>query len=366
MKKASENKKLYSETSNSTTVWLTMLSVISCIAVTFLHSNGAFWSGNVQTYEWAISNVIECFFYFGVGCFFMISGANLLGYNKRYSTKQYFKKRLLRTVVPYLIWSTIFICITIGTDPIIRNNLDFNFFWKSYILGGASPAYWFFPFLFFLYLIIPIFANIKEDYKDKIIFVTLCIGFVIAFLIPFVIKLANSNIIWPWAFTDLVYPLVYACAGYLIKKYNVNFWIELVLIVLCVGGFLTQTIGTHFLSTQQGTIVDLFKGYSNVPCFFYVIGVALIVKRCGSKLENHPYGVKTFSFIGKFTFTIYLSHYALLNALSILYYKWFGILTSSPIYILTSPLIILPIVILVVWLLRKVPYIKIPLKFILP
>ena len=72
--------------------YIDTLTILSCIAVVYLHANGIFWthpSGRL----WLTSNVIESFFYFAVPVFFMISGATLLEYRQRYSTLTFIKKR---------------------------------------------------------------------------------------------------------------------------------------------------------------------------------------------------------------------------------------------------------------------------------
>ena len=84
--------------------YIDTLTILSCIAVVYLHANGIFWthpSGRL----WLTSNVIESFFYFAVPVFFMISGATLLEYRQRYSTLTFIKKRFLRAFVPFISWS---------------------------------------------------------------------------------------------------------------------------------------------------------------------------------------------------------------------------------------------------------------------
>ena len=73
--------------------YIDTLTILSCIAVVYLHANGIFWthpSGRL----WLTSNVIESFFYFAVPVFFMISGATLLEYRQRYSTLTFIKSQI--------------------------------------------------------------------------------------------------------------------------------------------------------------------------------------------------------------------------------------------------------------------------------
>lgn len=296
----------------------------------------------------------------------MISGANLLDYKERYSTKTYAKKRVLKTLVPYLIWSAISMIVFVLKDPVLRQNFSFLYVVNCLFTGDANPSYWFFPVLFILYLIIPIYANINKSTREKVCIWTIFIGFVITFLLPFIVSLTQNKLDWQWNFTMLIYPLVYACIGYLIKNYDLHFGLEIIVYVLGIAGFLTQLLGTQFLSIRDGQLNTIFKHYYNIPCFFQSLAVISIIKRIGFKMENRNGFVLATQSISKYTMTIYVSHYLIVIGLMMLFQNILNISTSSPLFVLVSPLMIVLPTILITWLLRKIPYIKIGLKYILP
>lgn len=80
--------------------YITLLSVISAIAVVILHTN-EFWIFSTEKY-WETANIIECVFYFAVPIFFMISGITLIDYRDRYDTKEFLKRRIKKTVIPFI------------------------------------------------------------------------------------------------------------------------------------------------------------------------------------------------------------------------------------------------------------------------
>lgn len=45
--------------------------------------------------------------HFAVQLFFMISLANLLKYRERYNTNEFYKKRCLKVLIPFIFWATI-------------------------------------------------------------------------------------------------------------------------------------------------------------------------------------------------------------------------------------------------------------------
>ena len=63
------------------TDYITLLSVVACIAVIIIHTNGI----AVSNWEYFVSEtVVESIFIFAVPIFMMISGANLMDYSERY------------------------------------------------------------------------------------------------------------------------------------------------------------------------------------------------------------------------------------------------------------------------------------------
>ena len=78
--------------------YISVLNALACFAVVMLHSNGAFWTYSTDSY-WISADFIESFMYFAVPVFFMISGTTLIDYRDKYSTREYFKKRIEKTLI---------------------------------------------------------------------------------------------------------------------------------------------------------------------------------------------------------------------------------------------------------------------------
>lgn len=139
--------------------YLDVLTVISVIAVVLLHTNGVFWSRPTGRL-WITSNIIETVFYYAVPVFFMITGATLLNYSDRYTLKEYFKKRLNRTVIPFIVWSCIsYFVVVYIFHASYEGNVIFNILNYKYM-----AIYWFFIPLFAIYLTIPILAKLNNIY----------------------------------------------------------------------------------------------------------------------------------------------------------------------------------------------------------
>lgn len=83
--------------------YIMLVNVLSMLAVVYMHVNNCFWTFSTERY-WKSADVIESVMYFAVPCFFMISGANLMDYRKRYDTKTFL---VFHTVIYSLSFHTV-------------------------------------------------------------------------------------------------------------------------------------------------------------------------------------------------------------------------------------------------------------------
>lgn len=146
---------------------LDVMNIVACIAVIAMHMNGAVWSFSYERY-WLTSLIIECVCFWAVPVFFMISGATLLDYRTRYTTREYFQKRLGRTGVPFLFWSVVSIFwavfVTHGLEPDVLKSAPL--FLDAVLNTRGLSIYWFFPPLFALYLAIPFLSLIPQENRE--------------------------------------------------------------------------------------------------------------------------------------------------------------------------------------------------------
>lgn len=71
--------------------YIDILNILSCFAVVVLHCSGGVFYYQ-KTRLWFIYMFLQTVAHFAVPVFFMITGANLLDYRKKYDTKTFFKK----------------------------------------------------------------------------------------------------------------------------------------------------------------------------------------------------------------------------------------------------------------------------------
>ena len=147
-------------------LYIDVLTILSAFAVVMLHANGVFW-GHPAGRLWVTANFIETFFYFAVPVFFMISGATLMDYRDKYSTKEYLIRRAIRVGIPFFVWKIVCALVygNVYYDHFLSRNtagILINELYNSSIIG----VYWFFLPLFVIYLSIPFLSSVREKKKN--------------------------------------------------------------------------------------------------------------------------------------------------------------------------------------------------------
>lgn len=336
---------------NNRVVYYDLLNIAACIAVVFLHSNVM-----VFTYapglNWAMGLGIEVLFYWAVPIFLMLSGANLFEYRKRYDTKTFFKKRVVKTFLPFVIWSVFFYILRFWFEDTSNQNFGIAQFFQLFFSNGIEPVYWFFFPLFALYLAMPA-LSILADHRKVLLYLSIT-AFVFQSAIPplcAVLNLPwNPSIEQPLATTFVLFAIIgYLCSTHDFKKRG------RIMIYAVGAASLLFRYGYTFIASQESGFLN-----STLSNYGYFVGVlpsiALFVL---FKAIHWPKVIQANSgliaAISKCSFGVYLVHELFLREIT------FGIFGVSPYSIALrtiAPLLIWAICVLFVVLIKKIPYLK--------
>lgn len=339
--------------------YVTVLSVISAIAVVFLHTNSCFWTFRRDHY-WASANIIESVFYFAVPVFFMISGATLIDYMERYSTKVFLKKRFKKTVIPFLVWSVVglvYQSYRLRVPPLFSENINLKYVFNGILKTSFVSIYWFFPVLFCVYLCMPLFASVYKAKRKEVFEYLLIVGFICNILIPFINKVFNLNFVWPFSVSVISGYLFYVILGAYLSHYEIPKYAVYAIYGLSILGLALHMVGTYVLSMDQGKIVTTFKDYTRLPCIMYSGGIFLFFMRNSDKIMKGKVE-RIFQFLSKYTFALYLMHYYIMDVLSHIFKVYLNIPTTSLIYRLGTPVIIVIIVLIITAVIRKIKFLR--------
>ena len=103
---------------------------------------------------------------------------------------------------------------------------------------------------------------------------------------------------------------------------------------------------------NAGKIIQIYKGYLNVPCILYSIGIFIFFKENSVKMMRKSGGV--IRFLKNYTFALYLLHFLIMQGLL----KAFHWDAHSIIYRLLALVLIGSICIGITYMIRKLPIVK--------
>lgn len=340
-------------------LYFDLLNIFACFAVVALHVNGAVHTF-AKTRNWVSCMFIEALFYFAVPVFFMLTGATLMNYRKRYDTGAFFKKRIFKTFVPFIIWSIIGICWSIFYTKGMKIS-DINTpskFISAVINCKGMGIYWFFPALFSVYLTIPLFSLVDEDKRigKKGIFTYLILVYIVLnVLLPFVCRL--TGIQWNSALNAVSCGgyVVWFLIGYLLANTDINKKFRILIYILGLLGFFMYFYLTVQNSFKTGRFDKTYAGYMNIPAIF--MGTAVFVFFKYGKwnfIDKHEKTVRFVRNLSSASFGVYLIHYYLKD-FSI---RHFGIDPRSTLYRIVGTFIIYGLSVIIVRVIQKSPVIR--------
>ena len=200
----------------------------------------------------------------------------------------------------------------------------------------------------------PFIASIDKDKKLKLFkYFIICI-FICNITIFFFLKLFNM-------YPELIDTsgiglgnLIFVLLGYYIYKKPPASSAKILIYILAVIGLLVHIIGTYLLSMKSGEINEMFKGYANFPSVLYSLGAFILLRDIAVKIEKFNWLKKLFEFLGKYTFEVFLLQWFVINITGLV----FSIDEKNLAYRLFFPLVIYAVIVIVTWVLRKIPVIR--------
>lgn len=307
-------------------IYFDILNIIAIIAVIAMHCNSIVHS-NPNSPAWTTSLIIECICYFAVPLFCMLSGATLMTYREKYDTKTFFKKRVLKVVIPFTFWAIIMFIwkIHIGWLSIQKINTPIKFV-NAFFANNEEATYYFMFIILGLYLTMPLLSLVaKKEYTKQLWFVV-CLYFVFNAFLPNILGLlkiqTNANLT-----VQLGGYSIFIILGYLLATQNITKKYRILIYAGAIIGLIYRFATTFYLSKQAGSVVKTTWGYTSWHAILLTAAVFLIIKNLN--FEKIITNSKVRNFITKMSgcsFGIYLIHKIVMyyeqKILSIDVYSW--------------------------------------------
>lgn len=345
-----ENEKSF----KSRVVYYDVLNIMACFCVIWMHCNVAAHvfsrGGNV----WVTSMIVETIAYWAVPVFIMLTGATLMNYREKYDTKTFFKKRVLKTLVPFIIWSVVILVWKYYGNMMEIKYVSFKHLLNIMILNQEESVYWFFWALFSVYLSIPVLSHLTEEKHRKTLWYIVIVAFIFC-SVPKLLKLIgiewNSNFTFPIAGGYVIYIIL----GYLLSTQDIKKKKRIIIYILGILALFIRYFGTYYLSAREGRINKALWGYAFFTGLFPAVAVFVFTKN--AKILSNIKNKKIETIISKVSscsFGIYLIH------LMVMRYeiRLLSINTNSVIWRTVGAVTTYFIALGIIYFIKKIPIIK--------
>lgn len=328
-------------------VYFDVLNILAALSVIFLHCNGAVHTFS-DTTQWKSALAVECICYWAVPIFLMLSGANLMNYREKYSTAEFFKKRFLKTVIPFVIWSLI-----AAFDKGIKiSEIGVREFINRFIGSGFEQVYWFFLPLFAVYISMPVLSVLKDN--RKILWYMAGGALILDSLLPSLFRYAslswNGNLSMVTVGGMLIFPII----GYLFSVTDFTKKQRAVIYALGLFGVILRYSATYYLSFRDGVINKLFFSYTAYFSVFWACAVFTFIKYLPlcEKLSLSGTASKILKTVSGCSFGIYLIHMMVYRRLDDV------ISDGTLVWQFAVPFLIYIIAFAVTYVIKKIPILK--------
>ena len=232
-----------------------------------------------------------------------------------------------------------------------KEKINIIYLWNLYYAHKIYFIFGSFHTFLISYMMIPLLAYVEKSKKIKVYsysFITLLIT---QTLIPYLISLFEPRLIW--IYNIKIGYIIYIFAGYIIENYRFEMKWKLIIYILGIYSFLVHIIGTKILTLRYKRIVQLHKGYLNLPCIIYSCSLFLLLKEYNYlllKIINR----KIINKIGALTIGPFFMHLPIIDICK----KYFKINIFSLTYRLFGGFLICLICLIITFILKKIPLIK--------
>ena len=297
--------------------WVDFVKVTAIFLVVLLHS-AAPWVYRydlIADFDWQVGNIIDSVTRVSVPLFFMTTGYLLL--SKPIYLKTYFNKRVKRIVLPWLVWSIIYLIYKSSrsdTPLTISEGL------LAFINGDIYFHFWFLYTLIGLYLFIPVVSWFLEVDSQKRSFYFLTIWFISVSIFPFLNAVSRN-------FTNFEIKFAvdlsmfggftgYIIAGALLGKYNPSKSKWLLIFGAYAIGVIITIIGSAVGTYRLGRLIEYFYEYAAPNVILSAFAAFLLLKKVGTMMGQNKKASLIFTRLGYASLGIYIIHPIIINALN--------------------------------------------------
>lgn len=339
-----------------------ILKIIAIFAVINIHVTGSFTivsftSTNIN--NWWVENIYNSLSRWAVPVFLMVSGMFLLASKKDEPLKIYFKKRVRKVFIPFLIWGGIYELIKpryVGVDFSLKGMIT------DFLSGSIYWHFWFLYAIMMIYILVPIIRTFISKANKEMLIYAVSVWFAMASLIPLIKFVFEVEVNISTQISFIGACVGYCVLGYTLYKYDFSKTFKSIIYLLGVLSLILTPFLTYYLTKNNGgNLNSFFYDYFSVNVVIVSSAVFLLFKSINWDVLFGKYQSKfnkIISEMGQASFGIFLIHYIILNELVGTGLTIFDLHTDSFYRVPITNITVFLVSLIIIILLRRIPVIK--------
>ncbi|MBM7645062.1 surface polysaccharide O-acyltransferase-like enzyme [Scopulibacillus daqui] len=281
-------------------LYFDILRIVAICAVVLLHTSAGFLDDyNSSPFSYFIGDVYDSLTRWCVPVFVMVSGALLLNTNKQETLADFFKKRTTKVVIPFLIWTFVYILYRHYHDDKV---FTFSGTLKDFFDSNIYFHLWFMYMIIGLYLVTPIFKVYVSHAKRENILYFIILWFIASF-IPLVNNLFGLNI--QYVFETVSGYIGFFILGYYLHHYGLSTTARKLIYLFALISLFITIFGTLFLTIRDTSdFNDVLYDYFRPNTIIVASAVFLFFKHLNLESKRN----KIIFLLSNISFGVYLIH----------------------------------------------------------
>lgn len=343
-------------------LWVDAIRFVASFGIVLIHvaADVIAQYHKVPLWDWWAVHFFDSFVRGFLCLFFMVSGALLLMPTEQ-SLGDFFKKRLSRILIPFLVWSFLYLAWK-------KYFLHTDFSWEQGLVRIAKNQVhfhlWFFYALIGIYLVTPIFRVFVRYAKPVHVLYFIGLWFVMASVWPFAQDFSKMFLgVKPELYLSV--GMAQGMIGYFVLGYYLRTvvsekieksapWLALITYGVCIAG-------TYAVCLKTGYYHVLFYENTAPNVVIYAAALFIMAKKAAPKMEASPERVKSIvGELSKASFGVYLMHPMIMEAVENgrLGFQISPLVNSSVLTVLASTGVTYLISLSVTLVLLRVPFLR--------
>lgn len=293
--------------------WVDLVRVVAIYLVVMIHVSGQItnqWS-QIPNGHWMLGNIYGSIARISVPLFFMISGYLLLPRSE--SLKDFYTKRMVKIVIPFIAWSLIYLGWFCGNYGSVCTP---NYVQNLLLVQGTYYHLWFLYTLISIYLILPILRLIIRPDMDKRL-----LWYLIVLWLIFQPLMSIAGTAWNFRI-NISAPLAtgfvcYFVLGYLLGEITLSHSRIILALIIWISGALATVLGTFYFSIGSTQYNGFFYDFLSLNVILASGAAFVLLRQIGeAKILTSPRIHSIMRSLATATFGIYLIHILVIEILN--------------------------------------------------